>query len=124
MKKFKRLLATALLVCSSFSFAKGVMMEMFQMKKQMNSFMQAETSEEFQQAAELFLVQAEKAKETMPASLEGDQERFAGYQSAMQEVIDFVKKADEQAKQGNLAQAKEMLNSLDDMKKKYHIEYK
>ncbi len=99
-------------------------MEMFQMKKQMNSFMQAETSEEFQQAAELFLVQAEKAKETMPASLEGDQERFAGYQSAMQEVIDFVKKADEQAKQGNLAQAKEMLNSLDDMKKKYHIEYK
>ncbi|WGE80438.1 cytochrome b562 [Actinobacillus equuli subsp. haemolyticus] len=124
MKKFRLLLVAACLAFSSFAFSNGVMMEMFQMKKQLNVLQDAETTEQFQTSVSAFLKQAEKAKETMPASLEGDQERFVGYQAAMQQVIDVAKQAEQQAQVGNLEQAKQTLEALDDMKKKYHSEYK
>ncbi|WGE86741.1 cytochrome b562 [Actinobacillus equuli subsp. haemolyticus] len=124
MKKFRLLLVAACLAFSSFAFSNGVMMEMFQMKKQLNVLQDAETTEQFQTSVSAFLKQAEKAKETMPASLEGDQERFVGYQAAMQQVIDVAKQAEQQAQVGNLEQAKQTLEALDDMKKRYHSEYK
>ncbi|WGE41259.1 cytochrome b562 [Actinobacillus equuli] len=124
MKKFKWLVVATVLAFSSMAFSKGVMMEMFQMKKQLNVLQDAETTEQFQTSVAAFLLQAEKAKETMPASLEGDQERFVGYQAAMQQVIDVAKQAEQQAQAGNLEQAKQTLEALDDMKKKYHSEYK
>ncbi|WP_018652659.1 cytochrome b562 [Actinobacillus capsulatus] len=124
MKNFRLLLVATCLAFSSFAFSNGVMMEMFQMKKQLNVLQDAETTEQFQTSVSAFLKQAEKAKETMPASLDGDQERFVGYQVAMQQVIDVAKQAEQQAQVGNLAQAKQTLEALDDMKKKYHSEYK
>ena len=42
----------------------------------------------------------------------------------MQEVIDVVNQANEKAKAGNLVEAKEMIEQLDEMRKKYHKEYK
>lgn len=124
MKKFRLLLVATCLAFSSFVFSNGVMMEMFQMKKQLNVLQDAETTKQFQTSVSAFLKQAEKAKEMMPASLEGDQERFIGYQAAMQQVIDVAKQAEQQAQQGSLEQAKQTLEALDDMKKKYHSEYK
>lgn len=124
MKKFKLFLVVTLLSFTGLVFSKGVMMEMFQMKKHLNVLAEAKTAEQFQTSSAAFLNQAEKAKNNMPASLEGDQERFIGYQAAMQDVIDVVKQAEQQAQQGNLAQAKQMLDVLDGMKKKYHAEYK
>ena len=47
-----------------------------------------------------------------------------GYQAGIQEVIDVVKKADSQAQQGKLDEAKQTIAVLDEMKKKYHQEYK
>ncbi|VEI46659.1 soluble cytochrome b562 [Actinobacillus equuli] len=86
-------------------------------EKQLNVLQDAETTEQFQTSVAAFLLQAEKAKETMPASLDGDQERFVGYQAAMQQVIDVAKQAEQQAQAGNLDQAKQTLEALDDMKK-------
>ena len=124
MKKFKWLVVATFLAFSSMAFSKGVMLEMFQMKKQLNILQDAETTEQFQTSVAVFLLQAEKAKETMPASLDGDQEHFVGYQAAMQQVIDVAKQAEQQAQAGNLDQAKQTLEVLDDIKKKYHSEYK
>lgn len=124
MNTLKTLLATAILTFSTTSLANGVMMEMFQMKKQLNVLTQAETSESFQEAAKQFLEVSEKAKNTMPASLEGDQERFKGYQQGMDDVIGVVKNANELAKQGKLEEAKATLSVLDGMRKHYHKEYK
>ena len=39
-------------------------------------------------------------------------------------MIDVVKKADSQAQQGNLDEAKQTIAVLDEIKKKYHQEYK
>lgn len=100
------------------------MMEMFQMNKQLRALNQAESVEKFQESAKAFIDISEKAKNTMPASLEGDQERFKGYQAGMQETIDVVKKAEAQAKEGKLAEAKETISQLDALKKQYHKEYK
>ncbi|WGE90372.1 cytochrome b562 [Actinobacillus genomosp. 1] len=124
MNKFKQTLAVAMLAFSSAALANGVMMEMFQMNKYMSAFTRAQTATEFQESAKQFLVQAEKAKNTMPASLGGDQERFKGYQAGMQEVIDEVKKAEELAKQDKLEEAKMAVSRLNGLKKKYHLEYK
>ena len=124
MNKFKKAFAVAVLAFSSAALANGVMTEMFQMNKHMGAFNRAQTANEFQESAKLFLEQAEKAKNMMPASLEGDQERFKGYQAGMQEVIDEVKKAEELAKQGKLEEAKSAVSRLNGLKKKYHSEYK
>lgn len=120
----KTFLAVGLLAFSATSFSAGVMKEMFQMKKELNALNAAQTNEEFEAAAQQFIEYSQKAKETMPNSLDDDKERFAGYQAGMQEVIDVVTKAKEQAKAGKLSEAKEMIEQLNDMKKKYHMEYK
>ncbi len=122
--KLKTLFATAILAFSAQIMAAGVMMEMFQMNKQLRALNQAESVEKFQESAKAFIDISEKAKNTMPASLEGDQERFKGYQAGMQETIDVVKKAEAQAKEGKLAEAKETISQLDSLKKQYHKEYK
>ena len=122
--KFKTLLVALLMSASTFSFATGVMTEMFKMKKQLNALNQSQTSEEFQAAAEQFIEYSKDAQNTMPKSVGDDQERFKGYQAGVQEVIDVVNQANEKAKAGNLAEAKEMIEQLDEMRKKYHKEYK
>ncbi|WP_420068134.1 cytochrome b562 [Actinobacillus pleuropneumoniae] len=124
MNKFKQTLAVAMFAFSSVALANGVMMEMFQMNKHMGAFNRAQTAEEFQESAKQFLVQAEKAKNTMPASLGGDKVLFKGYQAGRQEVIDEVKKAEELAKQDKLEEAKMAVSRLNGLKKKYHSEYK
>lgn len=67
---------------------------------------------------------SKKAQETMPNSLDGDQERFKGYQQGMQEVIDVVAQAKTLASQGNLTEAKTVISRLEGLKKQYHSEYK
>ncbi len=126
--KLKTLLKTSLVVglfaFSTNALSAGVMKEMIQMKKQLNALNQSQTSEEFQAAAEQFIKYSKDAQHTMPKSVGDDQERFKGYQVGVQEVIDVVNQANEKAKAGNLAEAKEMIEQLDEMRKKYHKEYK
>ena len=120
----KTSLAVGLLAFSANALSAGVMKEMIQMKKQLNALNQSQTSEEFQAAAEQFIEYSKDAQNTMPKSGGDDQERFKGYQAGVQEVIDVVNQANEKAKAGNLAEAKEMIEQLDEMRKKYHKEYK
>ena len=126
--KLKTLLKTSLVVglfaFSTNALSAGVMKEMIQMKKQLNALNQSQTSDEFQAAAEQFIEYSKDAQHTMPKSVGDDQERFKGYQAGVQEVIDVVNQANEKAKAGNLAEAKEMIEQLDEMRKKYHKEYK
>lgn len=124
MKPIKYLLSLMILAFSVPAFSSGVMMDMLEMKRQVNALMQAETAQDFQQSAENFLTAAKKAQSTMPRSLDDDQERFKGYQAGMQDVIDVVNAANEQAKQGNLAEAKKIAERLDSLRKQYHREYK
>ena len=122
--KLKTLLAVGLLAFSANALSAGVMKEMIQMKKQLNALNQSQTSEEFQAAAEQFIEYSKDAQHTMPKSVGDDQERFKGYPAGVQEVIDVVNQANEKAKAGNLVEAKEMIEQLDEMRKKYHKEYK
>ena len=72
------------------------------------------------------MTQAQEAQNKTPISLsaEEDANRLKGYQAGIQEVIDVIKKADSQAQQGNLDEAKQTIAVLDEMKKKYQQEYK
>ncbi|QLB21067.1 cytochrome B562 [Vespertiliibacter pulmonis] len=122
--KVKLLIATALMAISTFTTA-NVMMEMFQMGREVSSLLKADSSESFQQGAEKFLVAAKKAQKMMPSSIdEDDQEKFKGYQKGMQEVIDEVEKATELAKAGKLDEAKKSVEKILILKKMYHSEYK
>lgn len=122
--KLKHLFSVGLLAVSTVAVANGVMMEMFQMKRQLNELTQAESVETFRASAKTFIEVSQKAQATMPASLDGDQTRFAGYQKGMQEVIDVVKQADSLAEQGKLDEAKALTEKLNDLRKQYHKEYK
>lgn len=124
MLKFKHLLSILVLAISANVVASGVMMEMFEMKRQINLLSNAQTAEEFTQNADKFIEVSKKAQETMPNSLDGDQERFKGYQQGMQEVIDVVAQAKTLASQGNLTEAKTVISRLEGLKKQYHSEYK
>lgn len=124
--KFKTILASTLLAFSSITFANGngVMMEMFQMKKQLNVLLEANNKEDFQAAASTFLKVSEKARETVPASFDGDTTRMPEYQKAMDDVMNVVKQANDLAAQDKLDEAKSTIEQLNDMKKKYHKEFK
>lgn len=124
MLKFKHLLSILVLAISANVVASGVSMEMFQMKRQINLLTNAQTAEEFTQNADKFIEVSKKAQETMPNSLDGDQEKFKGYQQGMQEVIDVVVQAKTLASQGNLTEAKTVIERLDSLRKQYHSEYK
>lgn len=121
--KLKALFATAFLAISTVASA-NVMMEMFEMNRGVNALLNADSAETFQANAEKFLVAAKKAQETMPASLDDDQEKFKGYQKGMQEVIDVVEQAKTLAAEGNLDAAKVSVEKLNTLKKTYHSEYK
>lgn len=121
--KFKTLFATALVAFSTVTAA-NVMMEMFEMNRGLGGLVRAETAEKFQQSADAFLTAAKKAKDTMPASLDDDQEKFKGYQQGMQEVIDVVEQAKQLAADGKLDEAKTSVEKLNQLKKIYHSEYK
>ncbi|QIW15440.1 cytochrome B562 [Pasteurellaceae bacterium RH1A] len=124
MNKLKQLLAIAILAASPLALSNGVMMEMFGMNKQMNSLFKAETAEDFQKSAQAFIKITSEAKEKMPASLDGDEEAFKGYQAGMQEVIDVVANAEKLAAEGKLDEAKETVKRLNELKKTYHQQYK
>ncbi len=124
MLKFKHLLSILVLAISANVVASGVSMEMFQMKRQINLLTNAQTAEEFTQNADKFIEVSKKAQSTMPNSLDGDQEKFKGYQQGMQEVIDVVAQAKTLASQGNLTEAKTVISRLEGLKKQYHSEYK
>lgn len=121
--KIKALFSVLLLAFSTISTA-NVMMEMFQMQREMGTLLRAESAEKFQQGAENFLVAAKKAQQTMPMSLDEDQEKFKGYQAGMQDVIDVVEQAKELAAAGKLDEAKTTVSRLNKMKASYHAEYK
>ncbi|QIM63795.1 cytochrome B562 [Pasteurellaceae bacterium Orientalotternb1] len=121
--KIKALFAVLLLAFSTISTA-NVMMEMFQMQREMGTLLRAESAEKFQQGAENFLTAAKKAQQTMPISLDEDQEKFKGYQAGMQDVIDVVEQAKELAAAGKLDEAKTTVSKLNKMKESYHAEYK
>lgn len=121
--KIKALFSVLLLAFSTISTA-NVMMEMFQMQREMGTLLRAESAEKFQQGAENFLVAAKKAQQTMPMSLDEDQEKFKGYQAGMQDVIDLVEQAKELAAAGKLDEAKTTVSKLNKMKASYHAEYK
>ncbi len=124
MLKFKHLLSIVLFTFATNVMASGVMMEMFEMKRQINLLNNAQTAEQFIQNADKFVEVSKKAQATMPNSLDGDQEKFKGYQQGMQEVIDVVEQAKTLANQGNLTEAKTVISRLDSLKKQYHSEYK
>lgn len=121
--KLKSLIAIITLAFSTTTLA-NVSADMFKMNRQMGGLLNATSVEEFQASANAFLTAAAKAQQTMPASLDGDQERFKGYQKAMQEVIDTVTQANELASQGKLEEAKATAGKLNQLKKVYHSEYK
>lgn len=121
--KIKALFSVLLLAFSTISTA-NVMMEMFQMQREMGTLLRAESAEKFQQGAENFLVAAKKAQQMMPMSLDEDQEKFKGYQAGMQDVIDVVEQAKELAAAGKLDEAKTTVSKLNKMKASYHAEYK
>lgn len=121
--KIKALFSVLLLAFSTISTA-NVMMEMFQMQREMGTLLRAESAEKFQQGAENFLVAAKKAQQMMPMSLDEDQEKFKGYQAGMQDVIDVVAQAKELAAAGKLDEAKTTVSKLNKMKASYHAEYK
>ncbi|EYE72379.1 soluble cytochrome b562, partial [Glaesserella parasuis str. Nagasaki] len=91
---------------------------------QINLLTNAQTAEEFTQNADKFIEVSKKAQATMPNSLDGDQEKFKGYQQGMQEVIDVVAQAKNLASQGNLTEAKTVIARLDSLRKLYHSTYK
>lgn len=124
MLKFKHLLSIVLFTFATNVMASGVMMEMFEMQRQIGTLSSSQTTEEFTQNADKFIEVSKKAQATMPNSLEGDQEKFKGYQQGMQEVIDVVEQAKTLASQGNLTEAKTVISRLDGLKKQYHSEYK
>lgn len=124
MLKFKHLLSIVLFTFATNVMASGVMMEMFEMQRQIGALNSSQTTEEFTQNADKFIEVSKKAQATMPNSLEGDQEKFKGYQQGMQEVIDVVEQAKTLASQGNLTEAKTVISRLDGLKKQYHSEYK
>lgn len=100
------------------------MMEMFSMNRDMIQLTKANSVADFNQAAEQFLVAAVKAQQTMPNSLQGDENAFKGYQAGMQEVIDVVKNAQQLAEKGDLESAKTVISRLPDLKNQYHQQYK
>ncbi|MDH2999013.1 cytochrome B562 [Pasteurellaceae bacterium LFhippo2] len=122
MKKILFTLVLSLL--SVGAVAKGVSMEMFQMNREVNQLIEADSVEAFTKSADSFLEAAKKAQATMPKSLNDDQERFKGYQQAMQDVIDNVEQAKEAATKASLDDAKTIVKQLYQMKKTYHSEYK
>lgn len=102
----------------------NVMNEMFQMNRELGTLLRADSVADFQQGADGFLQAAKQAQQTMPASLDDDQTKFKGYQQGMQEVIDVVSQAKQLAEQGQLTEAKAMVEKLTTLKKMYHSEYK
>ncbi|MGX3066219.1 cytochrome b562 [Ursidibacter arcticus] len=123
MNKVKQILFASLIAVSTIATA-NVSTEMRQMGRNVNGLLRADSAESFQQSATEFLIAAKKAKETMPSSLDGDQEKFKGYQKGIQEVIDVVEQANQLAKDGKLDEAKATAEKLDKLKKMYHSEYK
>ena len=123
MKKVKQILFASLIAVSTIATA-NVSTEMRQMGRNVNGLLRADSVESFQQSATEFLVAAKKAQETMPKSLNGDQDKFKGYQKGIQEVIDVVEQANELAKAGKLDEAKMAAEKLNQLKKTYHSEYK
>ena len=121
--KIKAILLSTLLAISSLATA-NVMSEMFQMNRELMGLARANTLEEFNKSADSFIELSKKAQATMPASLDDDQERFKGYQQAMQEVIDVVEQAKKLAEEGKLDEAKTVAEKLGKLKKLYHSEYK
>ena len=121
--KIKAILLSTLLAISSLATA-NVMSEMFQMNRELMGLARANTLEEFNKSADSFIELSKKAQATMPASLDDDQERFKGYQQAMQEVIDVVEQAKKLAEEGKLDEAKTVVEKLGKLKKIYHSEYK
>ncbi|MCI7717778.1 cytochrome B562 [[Pasteurella] aerogenes] len=123
MLKFKHILSVALLALATNVMA-DVGAEMSQMNRQVKALNNATSAEEFTQSSDKFLAAANKAKVTMPDSLNGDQEKFKGYQQGIQQVIDVVEQAKGLAAKGKLDEAKNMVQGLDALKKRYHKEYK
>ena len=121
--KIKTFLLSLLLSISTLTTA-NVMSEMFQMNRELAGLARASTLEEFNKSADSFIELSKKAQATMPASLDDDQERFKGYQQAMQEVIDVVEQAKKLAEEGKLDEAKTVVETLGKLKKIYHSEYK
>lgn len=124
MLNLKHILSIALLAVTTNAVASGVSAEMFQMNRQLNQFFEASSSEDFNQYSDKFIEAAKQAKDKMPNSLNGDQEKFKGYQQGIQEVINVVEQAKVLASQGKLDEAKAAVKQLHSLKKQYHMEYK
>ncbi|KMK51515.1 cytochrome B562 [[Actinobacillus] muris] len=123
MKCVKWAIALFSLAFATVSVA-NVSIEMFQMNRQVGQLLNADSAEAFQQSTDKFIEAANQAKGKMPRSLNGDQNKFSGYQQGMQEVIDVVSQAKLLAEQGKLTEAKATVAQLNALKKLYHSEYK
>lgn len=121
--KFKQLVAIVGIALATVATA-NVSSEMFQMNRELGGLLKAKTVESFEQSAEKFLAAAKKAQQTMPSSLDDNQERFKGYQQGMQELIDTLLDAKKLASEGKLDEAKEMAKKLNQLKGMYHAKYK
>lgn len=122
--KLKFFLATALCAFSTLTAAQSIKMEMMQMNMQASKLLRAKTAEEFQTSAQDFIAITEKTKAILPNSVEGNKEATKDYQAGMQELINVVKQANEQAQAGNLQDAKIAISALEVLKYEYHKKYK
>lgn len=121
--KFKQLVAIMGIAFAT-AVTANVSTEMFQMNRELNGLFKANSAESFQQSADRFLAAAEKAKATMPSSLDDNEERFKGYQQGMQELIDTLLAAKKLAAEGKLDEAKASAKKLNQLKSLYHSKYK
>lgn len=121
--KLKQLFAICTLGVATVATA-NVSMEMFQMNRQVGTLLNAASVEEFQESAAVFIKAAQEARAKLPKSLSNAQDRFDGYQKAMDELIETVMIANDLAGQGKLDEAKETAKKLNQLKKQYHNEYK
>lgn len=124
MKKFWTLFSIVTLAfvaaCDNGSNVKA---EMGQMSLAVNKLTDAETTDEFHQAAMMLRDASVQAMAKQPSSIK-NAEDFKGYQAGMQQFIDALDQADAFAQQGDLDEAKRATQRLFELKKEFHVKYK
>ena len=101
----------------------NVKAEMGQMALAVNKLGDAQTADEFHQAAVALRDASVQAMAKQPSSIKNADD-FKGYQDGMKQFIDTLDQADALAQQGNLDEAKRATQRLFELKKEFHVKYK
>ena len=101
----------------------NVKAEMGQMALAVNKLGDAQTVDEFHQAAVALRDASVQAMAKQPSSIKNADD-FKGYQDGMKQFIDALDQADALAQQGNLDEAKRATQRLFELKKEFLVKYK